>query len=102
MGRWWPRRTLGSPCPADQLDSTHSCLNNPENHQKTSRMDSPEPSVDERSTEEGRKGGEAVRATQTGGRELGWRGGPPTKQSPESGWQKLRDGTECVGTASGT
>ena len=31
-------------------------------------MDSPEPSVDERVTEEGRKDGEVVRATRTGGR----------------------------------
>ena len=34
---------LGSPRPADHLDSTHICLNNPENHQNTSRTDSPEP-----------------------------------------------------------
>ena len=26
--------------------------------------------------------GEAVRAPRTGGRELGWRGGPPAKHSP--------------------
>ena len=45
-------------------------------------MESPEPSADERPTEEGRKGGEAVRAPWTGGRELGRRGGPPAKQSP--------------------
>ena len=70
-GRWRCRRTLGSPHPADHLDSTHICLNNLEYHQKTSRMDSQEPSVDKRPTEEGRKGGEAVHATQTGGRELG-------------------------------
>ena len=62
---------LGSPRPADHLDSTHICLNNPENRQKASRMDSLEPSIDERSMEEGRKGGEAVRSTRTGGRELG-------------------------------
>ena len=62
---------LGSPRPADHLDSTHICLNNPENCQKTSRMDSPEPSVDERPTEEGRKWGEAVCTTWTGGKELG-------------------------------
>ena len=42
-----------------------------------------EPSADERPTEEGRKGGEAVCTTQTGGRELGWRDGPPAKQSPD-------------------
>ena len=64
---------LGSPRPADHLDSTHTCLNNPENRQKTNRTDSPEPSVDKRSTEEGRKGGEAVCATLTGGREPGGR-----------------------------
>ena len=75
---------LGSPRPADHLDSTHICLNNPENFQKTSRMDSPEPRVDKRPTEEGRKGGKTVCATQTGGRELGrWRGSPPGKaESP--------------------
>ena len=33
-------------------------------------MDSPEPSIDKRPMEEGRKGGEAVCATQTGRREL--------------------------------
>ena len=43
---------LGSPRPADHLDSTHTCLNNPENHQKTSRTDSPEPSIDKRPMEE--------------------------------------------------
>ena len=47
---------LGSLRPADHLDSTHICLNNPENHQKTSRMDSPEPSIDKKPMEEGRKG----------------------------------------------
>ena len=45
-------------------------------------MDSPEPSVDERPTEEARKGREAVRATQTGRREPGQRGSPLAKQSP--------------------
>ena len=69
--RWRRRGTLGSPRPADHLDSTHICLNNPENCQKTSRMDSLEPSLDKRPTEEGRKGREAARATQTGGKELG-------------------------------
>ena len=94
---------LGSPRPADHLDSTHICLNNPENCQKPSRMDSPEPSIDERPTEEGRKGGEAVRATQTGGREPGrWRGSSPCKAEPESGLQKQRGQMECVLTASGT
>ena len=79
MGRWWCRRTLGSTHPVDHLDSTHTWLNNPENRQKTSRMESPEPSVDERSTEEGRKGGEGVCTTQTGRREPGRRGSPPAK-----------------------
>ena len=51
--RWRHRRTLGSPRSADHLDSTHTCLNNPENHQKTSRMDSPETSVDKRPMEDG-------------------------------------------------
>ena len=45
-------------------------------------MESLEPSTDERPTEEGKKGGKVVRATLTGGREPGWRGGPPAKQSP--------------------
>ena len=79
-GRWQSRRTLGSLRPADHLYSTHICLNNPENRQKISRTDSPEPSIDERPTEEGRKGREAVCTTQTGGREPGWwRGSPPSK-----------------------
>ena len=65
------------------LDSTYICLNNPENRWKTSRMDSQEPSIDKRPTEEGRKGGEAVRAKRTGGREPGrWRGSPPARWNP--------------------
>ena len=79
LGRWQHRRTLGSPRPANHIDSTHTCLNNPENCQKT-RMDSPEPSIEERPTEEGRKGGEAVRTTRTGGREPGRRGRLRAKQ----------------------
>ena len=79
----------------DHLDSTHACLNNPENYQKTSRMDSLEPSTDERTMEEGRKGGEAVRATQTGGREPGWRGSPPAKQRPPV-WLAKAEGPEGV------
>ena len=76
---------LGSPRLADHLDSTHIFLNNPENHWKTSRTDSLEPSVDNRSTEEGRKGGEAVSGTRTDGREPGqWRGSPPGKAEPLS------------------
>ena len=69
--------------PADHLDSTYTCLNNPEIRQRISRTESPEPSADERPTEEGRKGGEAVHAPRTGGREQGRRGGPPAKQSPQ-------------------
>ena len=68
--------------PADHLDSTYTCLNNPENCQKTSRMESPEPSADERPTEEGRKGREAVHATRTGRREPERRGCRLAKQSP--------------------
>ena len=45
-------------------------------------MESPEPSADERPTEEGRKDGEGVHAPRTGRREPGWRGGSPAKQSP--------------------
>ena len=67
--------------PADHLDSTYTCLKNPENRQ-ISRTESPEPSADERPTEKGRKGGEAVRAPRTGGREPGWRGSLLAKQSP--------------------
>ena len=73
---------LGSPRSADHLDSTHTCLNNPENHQKTSRADSLEPSIDKRPTEEGRKGREAVHTTWTGRRELGQRGSLPGKAEP--------------------
>ena len=73
---------LGSPRPADHLDSTYTCLNNPENRQKTSKMESLVPSADERPTEEGRKGGEAVLAARTGRREPGRRSGPPAMQSP--------------------
>ena len=69
--------------PADHLDSTYTCLNNPENRQRISRTESLEPSADKRSMEEGRKGGEAVHATRTGGREPGRRGGSPAKQSPQ-------------------
>ena len=76
---------MGSPRPADRLDSTHIGLNNPENHQKSSRMDSPEPSIDKRPTEEGWKGREVVCATGTGGREPGWwKGSPPCKAEPPS------------------
>ena len=73
---------LGSPRPADHLDSTHICLNNPENRQKSSRMDSLEPSGDKRPMEEGRKGGEVVLDTRTGRR--GGRGSLPCKAEPLS------------------
>ena len=75
---------LGSPCPANRLDSTHNGLNNPENCQKTSRMDSLEPSVDKRPTEEGRKGQEAVHDTPWAAE------GQPAQQGkpPNSGLQK--------------
>ena len=81
--------------PADHLDSTYTCLNNPENHQKTSRTESPEPSADERPMEEGRKDGEAVRAPRTGGREPGRRGSSPAKQSPRV-WLAKAEGPERV------
>ena len=93
---------LGSPHPDDHLDSTHTCLTNPENHQKTSRTESPEPSTDERPTEEGRKGGEAVHTPRTGGREPGRRGGPPAKQSPRIWLAKVEGPDKCVPTASRT
>ena len=48
-----------------------------------SRMESPEPSTEERPMEEGRKGGEVVRAPRTGGREPEWRGCLPSNQSPQ-------------------
>ena len=87
---------------ADHLDSTYTCLNNPENHQKTSRTESLEPSAEERPTNGGGKGGGAVYAPRTGGRELERRGSPPAKQSPESRLQKWKGQTEYVPTASGT
>ena len=91
---------LGSPRPANHFDSTHICLNNTENHQKTSRTDSPEPSVDERPMEEGRKGGEAVHATRSGGRELG-RGGAAclASQRPRV-WLAKAEGPDCMSSDS--
>ena len=67
-------------------------------------MDSPEPSVDKRPTEEGRKGEEAVRTTQTGGREPGAEEQPTgkAKQSPQVWLAKAEGQRECVLTASGT
>ena len=88
--------------PADHLDSTYTCLNNPENRQRISRTESLEPSTDKRPTEEGRKGREVVPTAQTGRREPGQRGSPPAKQSPQSGLKKQRGRMECVMTASGT
>ena len=82
--------------PADHLDSTHTCLNNPENRQKTSRTESPEPSADKRPMEEGRKGREVVRTPRTGRREPGWRGGPPAKQTPLSLACKSRGAGQSV------
>ena len=79
--------------PADHLGSTYTCLNNPENRQKTSRTESPEPSADERPTEEGMKGGKAVHAPRTGRREPGQRGGSPAKQSPQV-WLAKAEGPE--------
>ena len=58
-------------------------------------MDSPEPSIDERPTEEGRKGGEAVHTTGTGGREPGQRGSLPAKQSPRV-WLEKVEGPDGV------
>ena len=85
LGRWWHRKTLGSLRPDDNLDSTHICLNNPENPKKTSRTESLEPNIDERPTKESRKGREVVCATRTVRRELGlWRGSPPGKAEPLS------------------
>ena len=82
-------------CPANHLDSTYTCLNNPENGQKTSRTESPEPSAEERPTEEGRKGREAVQATRTGGREPGQRGSLLAKQSPRV-WLAKAEGLDGV------
>ena len=64
-------------------------------------MDSLEPSVDKRPTEEGRQGGEVVRATRTGRRELGWwRGSLPGKvEPPESGLQGA-EGPDCMSSDS--
>ena len=58
-------------------------------------MESPEPNVDKRPTEEGRKGREAVHATRTGGREPGQRGSPLAKQSPRV-WLAKAEGPDGV------
>ena len=86
---------LSSLRPADCLDSTHIGLNNPENYQETSRADSPQPSIDRRPAEEGRRGGEAVCAIRTGRREpRWWRDSTLGKvEPPKSGLQKWRGQT---------
>ena len=58
-------------------------------------MESPEPSADERPTEEGRKGSEAVHAPRTGGREPGQRGSLLAKQSPRV-WLAKAEGLDGV------
>ena len=58
-------------------------------------MDSPEPSIDERPTEEGREGREAVCTTRTGRREPGQRGSLPAKQSPQV-WLAKAEGPDRV------
>ena len=81
--------------PADHLDSTYTCLNSPENRQRISKTESLEPSADERPTEEGRKGSEAVCAPRTGRREPGRRGSLPAKQIPRV-WLAKAEGPEGV------
>ena len=95
LRRWQIRRMLGSPRPAHHIDSTHIGLNNPENHQKTSRTDSLETSIDKRPMEEDRKGREVVCATRTGRREPEqWRGSPlGMAEPPKSGLQGWRGRT---------
>ena len=91
---------LGSPHPADRLDSTHIRLNNPENCQKTSRMESPEPRVDKRSREEGRKGRGS--ACYTDWREgAGAVEGQPTRQgrAPKV-WLAKAEGPDCMSSDS--
>ena len=83
---------LGSP---RVLLITYTCLTKPENHQKTSRMESLEPSADARPTEEGRKGREAVHAARSGGKEPGQRGSLPAKQSPRV-WLAKAEGPDGV------
>ena len=94
-------RTLGSTHPADHLDSTHTCLNNPENHKKTSRMDSLEPSIDERPR---KRVGRVERHYMDWQERAGAVEEQPTWQgrAPEFGLQKQRGQMECLLTASGT
>ena len=81
--------------PADHLDSTYTCLNNPENSQRISRTESPEPRADERPMEEGRKGGEVVRTAQTGRREPGRLSGSPLSKA-EPPWLAKAEGLDRV------
>ena len=93
---------LGSPCPADHLDSTYICLNNPENRQKTSRTESPEPS---QMRGPWKRVGRVVRWCALQGLAGGSRSGGAAcrpGRAPESGLQKHRGRMECVLTASGT
>ena len=74
-----------SPRPADHLDSTHICLNNPEKCQKTSRMATPEPSADKRPIEEGRKGERRCMLHRLVGGSWGGRGtARQARKSPQS------------------
>ena len=62
---------------------------------------SPEQSIVERPTEEGRKGGEAVCTPQTSGREPGWwRGSLPGKAEPPEVWLAKAEGPDCVSSDS--
>ena len=59
-------------------------------------MDSPEPNGDKRPTEEGRKGGEAVHATWTGGRELGGGGAAHLARQSTQVWLAKAEGPDGV------
>ena len=64
-------------------------------------MDSLEPSVDKRPTEEGRKGGEAVCTPQTSGREPEWwRGSLSGKAEPPEVWLAKAEGPDCMSSDS--
>ena len=100
QGRWQHRRTLGSLCPADHLDSTHISLNNPQNCRKTSRTDTPQPSVDKRLTEEGKRGGEwcVLHGLVGGSREVE---GQSTRQGRGAEvWLAKAEGPDCVSSDS--
>ena len=87
---------------ADHLDSTYTCLNNPENHQKTSRMESPE-QAQTRGPQ--KRVGRAERRCVLHGLAGGSRGGGAAyrpSRAPESGLQKRKGQKECVPTASAT